>query len=210
MQGLGENTSPPTGWLLTPVFQSAETKYPYDWSSDGRFIVYTAFGLTKGATAELWVLPLAGDRQPFPYVKTEFQETQARFSPDVRWIAYVSNESGRDEVYISGFPTVGGKVRVSTNGGVQPRWRPDGKELFYLSPDRKVMAVPVKADSTVEVGTPKALFDVRFAPIGSGAPYAPYQYDATADGQRFMINTPLENATVPITVVLNWTAGLKK
>ena len=156
-------------------------------------------------------MPLFGERKPSPFVKTKFEETQAQFSPDVRWIAFISNESGRDEVYVSSFPTAGGKVRVSTDGGVQPRWRRDGKELFYLSPARKLMAVPIQAGSTLEVGAPQALFDVPFSPIGTGSGvWARYGYDATADGQRFLVNAPLESATVPITVVLNWTAGLKK
>jgi serine/threonine protein kinase/Tol biopolymer transport system component len=200
------------------AFQSSDSKYPFDWSADGRFFVYSAFGSGKGTTADLWVLPLTGDprqagaegRKPIPFMTTKFQETQARFSPDGHWIAFVSNESGTDEVYISSFPAASGKTRVSTNGGVQPRWRRDGKELFYLSPDRKLMAAPLAAGATLEAGTPKALFDVHLLPTGSGAPYAAYQYDMTRDGQRFLVNTPLGNATVPITVVLNWTAGLKK
>jgi len=208
------------------VFQSGDSKYPYDWSADGRFVVYAAFGSGRGTTADLWVLPLPGDprqsgsspgaagsaegRKPIPFMTTQFQEVQARFSPDGHWIAFVSNESGTDEVYVSSFPTTGGKIRVSTNGGVQPRWRRDGKELFYLSPDRKLMALSIAAGSTIEAGTPKSLFDVHLLPTGTGAPYAYYQYDVTRDGQRFLVNTPLSNATVPITVVLNWTAALKR
>jgi len=115
-----------------------------------------------------------------------------------------------DEVYISSFPTPGGKLRVSTNGGVQPRWRPDGKELFYLSQDRKLMAVPIRGGSTIELGSPQALFEISFPPMGSIQPYAWYEYDVTADGQRFLINLPTESTTVPITVVLNWAAGLKR
>ena len=192
------------------LLQDPQRKYPYDWSSDGRYVVYAVFGSTQGQTADLWVLPLFGDREPFPFLATRFQENHARFSPDVRWMAFVSNESGRDEVYVSSFPSGGNKVRVSTNGGVQPRWRRDGKELFYLSPDRKMMAVPVQLGSTIEVGAPQALFGISIAPRGSGQPWAFYQYDATADGQRFLVFAPAEDATVPITVVLNWMAGLKK
>ena len=113
-------------------------------------------------------------------------------------------------MYVTSFPTAGGKVRVSVNGGVQPRWNKDGKELFYLSSDRKVMAVPIRASSTFEVGAPKALFDLRFNPRGSQNPYAYFQYDVSADEQRFLVNTPLQSATVPITVVLNWAAALNK
>jgi eukaryotic-like serine/threonine-protein kinase len=194
------------------VMQSSESKYPYDWSRDGRFVVYAAFGSGKEATGRLWVLPLFGEHKPFAFLKTDFMETQARFSPDGHWMAYVSDESGKDEVYISSFPEASGKVLVSTNGGVQPRWRGDGKELFYLELDRKLMAVPVKEGSALEVGSPKSLFDFSFSPrFGfDGNPYAYYQYDVTADGQRFLLTTPPENASLPVTVVLNWTAGLKK
>ena len=193
------------------VFQSGESKYPLDWSSDGRFIVFASIVAGRGGTADLWYLPIMGERKAVPYLRTEFQETFARFSPDVRWLAYVSNESGRDEIYISSFPTAAGKVRVSTNGGTQPRWRGDGKEIYYLSPDRKLMAVPIQAGATIEVGTPQTLFDVRLDPrLSTHGPYAFHQYDVSTDGQRFLVNTPLADATVPITVVLNWTAGLKK
>jgi Tol biopolymer transport system component len=192
------------------LLQDSKRKYPRDWSSDGRFVVYNPFGSGQGVTADLWIFPLSGDRKPFPFATSKFEETQARFSPDVRWLAFVSNESGRDEVYVSSFPSAGGKVRVSTNGGVQPRWRKDGKELFYLAPDRKLMAAPIQAGSTLQVGPPTAIFDIGFVPVGSGAPYALYQYDVAADGQRFLINAPQTNNSVPITVVLNWTAGLRK
>lgn len=192
------------------VFQDSERKYPYDWSVDRRFVVYTGFGSKAGATADIWVLPMTGDRKAFSFLKTNFDETQARIAPDVRWVAYVSNESGRDEVYISSFPTAGGRVRVSSNGGVQPRWRGDGKELFYLSLDQKMMAVSVNATSVLDVGVATTLFDVHFVPAGSQAPYAVYQYDVTADGQRFLVATPSGTTAVPITVVLNWSAALKK
>jgi serine/threonine protein kinase/Tol biopolymer transport system component len=192
------------------VFQDAARKYPYDWSVDGKFLVYISFGSSAGATADIWVLPVTGTRKPFPFLTTKFQETHARIAPDVRWVAYVSDESGMDEVYVSSFPAAGGKVRVSTRGGVQPRWRGDGKELFYLSSDRKLIAVPVKDGSVPDGGVATALFDVHFVPRGSREPWAFYQYDVTGDGQRFLINVPPERATIPITVVLNWTAGLKK
>jgi hypothetical protein len=113
-------------------------------------------------------------------------------------------------VYIQSFPTPGSKRQVSTNGGRQPRWRRDGKELFYLSPDRKLMAVPISGEPALAVGTPKVLFGVPFGPSGSEVATAPYQYDVAADGERFLLLVPPENSAVPITVVLNWTAGVKK
>jgi serine/threonine protein kinase/Tol biopolymer transport system component len=193
------------------LFKDTERKYPYDWSRDGKFVAYVPFGSGERVTADIWVLPLTGDRKPFPFLTSGgYQETQPRISPDGRWMAYVSNESGRDDVYISSFPTAGGKVTVSTSGGVQPRWRADGKELFYLSPDQKLMAVPIDGGSPLNGGTPQALFDIRVVPRGSEEPYSYYQYDVTADGQRFLICALPEGTTIPITVVLNWTAGLRK
>ena len=166
-------------------------------------MAYVAFDSGERVTADIWVLPLTGDRKPFPFLTSGFQESQPRISPDGRWMAYVSNESGRDDVYVSSFPTAGGKMPVSTSGGVQPRWRADGKELFYLSPDQKLMAVPLEGGSQLNTGTPQALFDVRVVPRGSEEPYAYYQYDVTADGQRFVICALPEGTTIPITVVLN-------
>jgi hypothetical protein len=125
-------------------------------------------------------------------------------------MAYTSNESGRDEVYIQSFPAPGRKRLVSTNGGVQPRWRRDGRELFFVSSDGKLMTVAVSGEATLGVGTPAILFNVPFTPSGSGTASALTQYDVTADGERFLLSVPPETSTVPITVVLNWTAGLKK
>ena len=118
------------------------------WSADGRFILYTLG--ESGSNPDVWVLPLEGDRKPFPFLQTPFKETQARFSPNGRWVAYVSNESGRNEVYVQTFPASGGKWPVSTKGGTSPLWRGDGKELFYDSGDGKLMAVEVKTGGTFE------------------------------------------------------------
>jgi hypothetical protein len=156
----------------------------------------------------LWVLPLFGDRKPFIFLQTPFIESQGRFSPNGRWIAYTSNESGTVQVYVRPFPPTAGQWMVSTTGGNQPRWRGDGKELFYLGTDRKLMAVDVKEDgNTFTAGNPRMVFEMRVIfPVG-GAP----AYDVTRDGQRFLAVTPLEETSPsPLTVVLNWTAGLKK
>jgi serine/threonine protein kinase len=158
--------------------------------------------------ADVWVLPLFGDQKPFPFLQTEANEIRARFSPDGRWIAYISDESGINQVYVQSFPTSGGKWQVSTNGGSTPAWRRDGKELFYVSTDKKVMAVDVKGEGpTFEVGAPKALFDLRVPSFNN----AQAQFAVTADGKKFLIaNTVGENSSLPITVVMNWTADLKR
>ena len=151
---------------------------------------------------DLWLLPLEGDRKPIPYLQTPFNDTAGAFSPDGRWMAYDSDESGQNQIYVQTIPASGAKYQISSEGGTQPQWRRDGKELFYVSADQKLMAVPMSLDARVEAGTPQALF----TSVGA-AGYAP-----SRDGQRFLVNVPAgaEGAAAPpITVVLNWQAGLK-
>jgi hypothetical protein len=135
-------------------------------------------------------------------LQTEFDQVNGQFSPNGRWIAYESDESARSQIYVQGFLESGGKFQISTNGGSRPRWRRDGQELFYLSPDRKMMAVEVKATATtVEAGRPRELFQTRAA----SAPFVAPIYDVTADGQRFLINTAFDDpGGPPLTVVMNW------
>jgi len=156
------------------------------------------------------------DAKPVSIVQTQFDETQGQFSPDVRWVAYTSNESGRDEVYVRPFPDAGGKWQLSTGGGSQPRWRPDGKELFYIATDARLMAVPIAAapqERTVTVGTPVPLFTMRLA-TGPGISLTGYQsralYAVTTDG-RFLMNATIEaDRQSPIILVQNWQQLLKK
>jgi len=181
------------------LFESSENKNIHDWSVDGRFVLFA--NQSPKTARDLWALPLGGDRKPFVVVQTGFEENVARFSPDGRWVTYQSNESGRNEVYIQPFPGAGRNWQFSTKGGINAQWRGDGQEIFYLAPDNRLMAsrVTFAANGTiVEAGTPVALFTMR---PGS-------QYAAAPDGQRFLINMPLEDAaTPPITVVMNWKAG---
>jgi hypothetical protein len=187
------------------LLKSSTPKGPEDWSLDGRFILYNNLD-PKTNKLDLWVLPLLGDRQPMPFLQTQFDERQGQFSPNGRWVAYVSDESGRYEVYVQSFPSPGGKWPVSNHGGTEPRWRRDGKELYYLATDRKLMAVEVKGNSTFEAGVPKALFAPP--PLQPGF-HLVSNYDVTADGQRFLIRTLVKNpASEPIVVILNWTAEL--
>jgi Tol biopolymer transport system component len=179
-------------------------KIPTSWSPDGRFILYASYGGTRNFG--LFALPLFGDRKPFPFLKVQSNPGSGKFSPDGRWIAYASGESGRVEVYVAPFPGSGGKWQVSTAGGFWPRWRRDGTEIFYLAPDSKLMAAAVNGKGgSFEVGAVKPLFQTH-APIGTS-----YSYDVSTDGQWFLINrAPEQGTAAPITVVLNWTAGLKK
>jgi Tol biopolymer transport system component len=179
---------------------------PLDWSRDGKWIVYETSGGATGT--DLWLLPLDGDHKPIPYLQTPFNEGDAQFSPDGRWMAYASNESGLPQVYVQAIPASGAKWQISPAGGVQPRWRRDGKELFYISTDQKLMAVPVKSGPPFEAGTPVPLFD--FDPL-SPPLMGRFAYEPAADGQRFLTLQLVGGSTSPpINVVVNWQAGLKK
>ena len=179
-----------------------------DWSPDGRFLLYAE--VTSGPQGwDLLVLP-SDDPKPLPFARTGFDEEQGRFSPNGRWVAYASNQSGQSEIYVrefaadfnSGSASTGGSVLVSVGGGTAPRWRGDGRELFYLAPDGKMMAVDVIAGNDFKARTPTALFQTP-----SGAIVG----DVAEDGKRFLVVAPVgPSASVPFTVVLNWTADLKK
>jgi Tol biopolymer transport system component len=189
------------------LFQSEHNKSVTDWSRDGRFLLYDdADPKTK---FDLWVLPMEvqqGERKPIPFLRTEFNEREAKFSPDGHWIAYRSDESGINEIYVRPFPAPeggGGKSIVSQAGGMDAHWRGDGKELFYLAPDGNVMAVPVSTSgSAFQPGAPAVLFK---------GPANPFGWDVTADGKRFLFAVPVgESAQAPFTVILNWMSLLKK
>src|SRR5262245_44035371 len=186
------------------LVESSVTKYPTSWSRDGRFVLYFTTGDSK-TRSDLWVLPMFGERKPFPFLQTEAMEVWGEFSPDGRWIAYVSSESGQGGVYIKPFPGPGGKQQVSIAGGSVTRWRGDGKELFYLAADNRLMAAEVKIEGSIlEVGTVRTLFEIKPARQGR-------DFDVTADGQRFLVNTLVKDLeTSPITLVVNWTADFKR
>ena len=173
------------------LLHAGSNGFPEDWSSDGKWLMYRLTG--QKTSLDLWLLPLEGDRKPIPYLQTPFDEQNARFSPGPsgapRWLAYQSNESGQNQIYVQGIPASGAKYQISTSGGIQPAWRRDGKELFYVSTDQKMMAVPIMLGTSVESGTPQELF----AKAGITA-YAP-----SADGQRFLVNVPAssEGAAAP-------------
>jgi dipeptidyl aminopeptidase/acylaminoacyl peptidase len=183
------------------------------WSPDGRFLLYAEYAASASTpgSLDLRVLP-SHDRKPVPFIRdtTGFHEQQARFSPTGRWVAYVSNQSGVQEVYVrefasdfsSGSASTGERVLVSLGGGTTPRWRGDSRELFYLAPNGKMMAVDVIPGPRFQAGTPSPLFQT---PPGTLA------FDVTADGKRFLLVTPAgPSASVPFTVVLNWTASSRE
>jgi Tol biopolymer transport system component len=176
---------------------------PTSWSRDGQSILFTRYGKTR---AGVWLMPLSGDSQPKPIFQSEaFDQGAATFSPNGRLIAYTSNESGRWEVYVQSFPASADKLMVSSTGGFMPLWRNDGKELFYLTDDGRVMSAEIKSGAKLESSVPLQLFQTRIKFADD------YPYAINPDGSRFLINIPAEtNDTAPMIVVLNWTAALKK
>jgi Tol biopolymer transport system component len=187
------------------LFESEENKDATSWSSDGGFIAYTNTTVKGNTQNDIWILPMSGDRKPFPFLQTGANELSAQFSPDGHWIAYVSDESGTNQVYIAPFPAAVGKWQVSRNGGTEPRWRGDGKEIFFLSPENKLMVVAVSAiGSNLQVGNAEPLFEIHPAnPPG-------YHYDVTKSGQRFLVDSQKEGGLQPLSLIVHWTAALKK
>ena len=180
---------------------------PTDWSADGRYIAY-GHNPGTGFSMDLWALPLFGDRKPFPLVKSPFVELSATFSPDGRWLAFQSNETGESQIYVQPFPAAGGPFMVSKDGGVQPMWRRDGKELFFLSPDATMMAASVDTAGQFQASIPTPLFSASTItnPALSGRHYA-----VTKDGRRFLVNVIQETSrTIPLMVVVNWPAAVQK
>ncbi|MBI3110675.1 MAG: protein kinase, partial [Ignavibacteriales bacterium] len=173
---------------------------PTDWSRDGRHIVYQQFNPVQ---SDIWVVPRSGEKKPLPFLQTQFEEFDARFSPDGRWIAYASNETGINEVYIRPFPGPGTSAKVSAAGGASPVWQRDGSELFYIDRENKLMSAEMRIRGAgIEIGTIRALF--TRTPVMS-------DYEPFPDGKRFLMNRNIEpKKTDPITIVVNWDAGLKK
>jgi Tol biopolymer transport system component len=184
-----------------------EDEVAESWSPDGRFLIYGASPAAGAPGGGLFVWSFA-DRRATPLVQTRFAETQARFSPDGRWVAYISNDSGPFQVYVTPFPGPGPRSQISVAGGSRPQWRGDGKEIIYLAPGGMLTAVAVQEHQSgkLEVGRAHQLFPIRPRPFFFGNPY-----EVSADGERFLVNVPVEdNAPTSITVVFNWPALIKR
>ena len=182
----------------THIPQDGPDRFPSDWSHDGKYVLYE-----RGA--DLWLLTIP-ELRTTQFLKASSTLKNGQFSPDGKWVAYSSNESGRWEVYVTSFPEAHGKWQVSNAGGDQPKWRSDGKELFYLAPDSRMMAVPVNTGANFDPGTPAALFQAN--PRDLVATSEQFSHDVSKDGQKFLINTQLKTGTAPMSVVLNWSAKL--
>jgi Tol biopolymer transport system component len=187
-------------------------KYPTSLSPDGSTLLYFNGHFGSRTGTDVWALPLKPPGAPVAVVQTEFSESDGRFSNDGNWIAYQSDEAGKNDIYVIPFHGSGAKKRVSTNGGAEPRWRRDDKELFYQSPDGKLMAVAVDGTSTAfQVGAARALFDGAPPRTRSYAGMYPgSSYDAAPDGQHFLLNTPSSPAPEhsSIMIVTNWVSLL--
>ena len=186
------------------LFASESHPHVNSWSPDGRVLVFTDFhAVTRG---DIWVFSLEGKRESRPFLKTPFNERAARFSPDGRWLVYVSNESGRDEVYVQPFPGPGGKWQISTTGGTEPVWSRDGREIFYRNGE-KMMAVSVVFGESFSAENPRLLFEGRFVPTRRGDA----GYDVSPDGQHFlMVKRVQESIPTQLNVILNWFEELKR
>jgi Tol biopolymer transport system component/predicted Ser/Thr protein kinase len=200
-----------TGIFVKPVSGSGQEEallhsegsaFPASWSRDGRFLSYSQFKAGSKTGSDIWILPLSGDRKPFPFLATEFNEFGGWFSPDGRSILYLSNESGKDELYAAAFPGPGGKWQISKGGALGGGWNPSGGEVFYAAPELNLVSVPVRAAETgLDLGVPKTLF--KSEPSDAN--------DISPDGQRFLAAVHPEGAQGPtVTLVSNWTATLKK
>ena len=193
------------GGADSAVFADGKANYLDDWSRDGKLLVYHT---TNGAAVS--ILPLSGERKPQVVFQTQFQKDQFRLSPDGRWIAYTSFESANQpEVFLAAFPSFTNRRQVSRGGGLMPRWRSDGKELYYVALDRRMMAMEVKAGSTLQLGAVKSLFQFRGALTTSS-----YSWAVTSDGQKFLVGEPPgasnNGAIEPMHLVINWPAALAR
>jgi eukaryotic-like serine/threonine-protein kinase len=187
-----------------PLLQSNVSKYPTDWSPDGRYLIY--FQTESKTKRDVWALPLFGERKPFPLLQTQADEGGGALSPDGQWLAYYSDEAGRYEIYVQRFSDGSDKRRISTSGGVCPQWRGDGKELYYQALNNKLMAAPVTSGASLAVGAPVAIVEFPY----NGIAETP-SYSVSRDGRRFLLNATVEAETnSPLTVLVNWMAGMKK
>jgi DNA-binding winged helix-turn-helix (wHTH) protein/Tol biopolymer transport system component len=181
------------------LLRSGESKGVNDWSRDGRHLVFIS--TNPDTKSDLWVLPMASGATPIPYLRTSFEELQGQVSPDGRWLAYTSDESGRWEVYVQSFPTPGTKYVISNSGGGEPQWRADGRELFYMASDHTLMSVPVASSTPWRSGRPEPLFR---APVAGDLTRYRNRYQVAANGQRFLLDSVVKDGSQDVTLVVNW------
>jgi Tol biopolymer transport system component len=185
------------------LLKTINFRFASDWTAGGQWLLYSENDLkTKD---DLWVLPMEGERKPVVFLRSEFNERDGAFSPDGNWIAYASDESGRYEIYVQPYPATGAKWQVSKDGGHWPRWRADGRELYWLEADGTLMAAEVSAAPAFRPGIPQPLFETRIQDLLE-------RYAVSRDGKRFLVPMPVEETegARPLTVIQNWLAGAKR
>ena len=186
------------------LLESPDARVPEDWSPDGRSLSIDNVQAQGKRNNQLWIVETAGEKKARPFATEANVQGDSRFSPDGRWLAYDSDESGRFEVYVRPFPGPGGRWQISPSGGSQPHWRRDGKELTFLTPENKLMAVPISTTSGFQTGPPALLFAIHPSLNGTA-------YDATGDHEKFLVNTvPDEQGSPPLSLLVHWTRLLTK
>jgi len=197
---VGENTAPE---LLAREPFGGSFLWPHSWSPDGRFLACT---LQFGKCDDIWILPLDGDRKPYPLLDTQDWEYNPEFSPDGRWLAYALNKSGDEQVYLMQFPDGGSPIQVSRTGGRGPIWSRDGRELYYIN-DKTMMAVKMESDPNAPIGTPEELFTLE-GPYSTAGNLG-VLYDISKDG-RFLMQRRIEDGEFQLICVQNWFEELKR
>ena len=182
-----------------PLGPKAAVRFLSDWSSDGRYLIEETRPDAKTGR-DIWVVPLFGDKTPYPLLHSEADEFGAALTPNGRWLAYVSNESKRNEIYVVSFPNSGKPMEISTGGGDRPVWSRDGEELYFIGPGQKMMAVEIQSSPTFDYSVPKPLFDAK---VGGAL------FDVARNG-RFLISAGAARGAAAMHVTINWPTELKK
>jgi Tol biopolymer transport system component len=199
------------------LFESSEEKDANCFSRDFRLLLFTS--INPETRADLWVLPLEDEGKAYPLLKTKYNEFDGQFSPDMNWVAYTSDESGRNEVYVRRFSQGSGGVvstdeekhRISTQGGIGPRWRGDGRELYYRASNGDVIAVEIAPGTAFKIGASKTLFKAPVSIPKMAGSYISFYWDVSEDGSRFFLPTPVEEISPsPFNVIMNWTSLLEQ
>jgi len=193
----------------TKIESGDAASIPVHWSPDGRFLIFSRLR-TNNAGYDNWLIPLFGDRKPAPFLESTFDRIQSRVSPDSRFLAYTTNESGQFQIVVQTFPDPnGGKWQISAEGGVEPKWRRDGRELYYLGLDGKMMAVTIATSPAFTAGRPSVLFQTPLT-VNRASPSRDRRYDVAADGRFLMVIPSVEATAIPFSVLVNWSSALEK
>jgi hypothetical protein len=198
-----EITSVATG-SFTPLMESTLNVTPLGWTRDGQTLVFNQSQLNTPAAIGIWTIGLGHPRKATPYLQEDAMNLEARLSPDDKWLAYATNRSGRFEIEVRSFPVPGPRYVVSLEGGGYPRWRADGRELYFIAGTSRVMAVSVTPGDPPRFSAPTPLFEVDLVTHPSRVFFAAFEYDVAADGSRFLVNRLVSPADTSMTIIVNW------